>query len=405
MKKNICLHTAFWCLFLFIYNSVQATPLTEGCAFIASIAGRVEVKKAGTNTWGFAKVKQKLFDNDMLRTYKGAKTKIMYDDGSIIIVREETQILLNTKTAEKQGGASKYITAFWGAVFFVFKEAAPRAQSNRVFTPTAVVSIRGTSFLVTVDRKTGRTDVKVVNGTVLVRNKSMDRELFVKAGTKTTVAVNKTPARPRAIIPEEIIELKKWAGDELVSAEQAKQQRQNRRNAVVMSGKAEDKIAVVTFVDSSGFSGKWDIATGLTNMIADKLRGLTKAEVVVFKGKENDAEKIGKRERARLVVSGVIETFELNKQAAISIEADKYKEYYRAGVAIILYVVDPLNGRLVKTVRFKEDVDGGNLQENDWKVVGKYVFDMNNKNFNKSIIGQAIKRILNRCALELRDYL
>lgn len=391
---------------LFILGLVGlAMASSDISATITTLQGKVEIKKAGTYKWVFAKEKAKLHNNDMLRTYKASKAELRYDDGSALVVRENSQILLNHSASGDRRWKSKYVTTFFGAIFFLVQEALPKSYMNRVYTPTAVVSIRGTSFGVGVDPKTGLTDVEVVNGTVLVRNILMDQEHFVKAGTKTQVALNRAPTAPRAIRTEDLESLKLWVGEKLIGTERSKQRKREEHNAAVLSGKAEDKILVTKLIDVSGFKGPWDISSGLTRFLAGELKKATKSNVVISRGNGIDADDLGRREKARLVVSGEIETFELAKHAEISVEADRYAEYFKASVTLLVYVVDPAKGTVVKTMRLMENVRGKDMPMHEWKNVKKYAFDIKNEDFKNSLMGKAVQKTLTRFMTEVNAHL
>lgn len=370
-------------------------------ASVSFLLGKVEVRKAGAQNWSFAKQGQELANNDMLRTNEGARAELKYGDGSILAVRENSQILLNNTMQNERGRLqSKYVTTFFGAIYFVVKEAMPKTYINRVYTPTATVSIRGTSFSVEVQPKTGLTDVQVTSGTVLVNNILMNEEFFVKAGYRTQVALNEPPSRPRAIQAKDLEGLAAWVGNELLQSERSEEMARTSRNATVITGKAADRIVVTRFTDLSGFAGNWNIAAGLTQMVADELKKKTSADVQVFEDAKADPDEVGRAKSARWVITGEIEAFELDKQAEISVEADKYNEYYKASIGILLSIVDPQSGSVVRKIRLLETVKGADTPGNDWKTVGTYPFTLKDSRFKASVIGQVVEKAMKRISAE-----
>jgi len=373
----------------------------EITASISLLVGKVEVRKAGKHDWAFARQGQQLLNNDMLRSNASSRAELKYSDGSTLVVRENSQVLLNaTVTGERSRLQSKYVTTFFGAVYFVVKEAMPKTFVHRVYTPTAVVSIRGTSFAVEVEPKTGLTDVSVTSGTVLVNNILMSEEFFVKAGYKTQVALNQPPVRPRAIQSKDLEGLSIWVSSELLQAERAEEVARAGRNATVITGKAADRIVLTKFADLSGFGGNWDIALGLTKMIGDELKKKTSAEIQVVADAKADPDELGRTTNARWVITGEIETFELNKEAEISVEADKYTEFYKARIGILLSIVDPQSGSVVRRIRLLEDIKADDTPANDWKTVGTYPFDLKDKRFKASVVGRVVEKALKRISLE-----
>lgn len=369
---------------------------------IIALKGKSEIKKAGLHNWDFTALKYSMQNNDMIRTYKDAKTELKSTDRSIII-SENARILFNYTSSKSH--TLKSVTIYTGALFFTSDDTLPEVSENKVYTPSAVISMHGASFGVYVDPETGFTNVYVINGIVLVRNIKMNKDCYVKTGYKTEIGINTAPTLPKAVEAQDIEELKKTAGEDIINKVLNEQNKKQKRDAVLISGKAMDKIIITKLTDRSGYSGSWDICAGIAEMVADVLQSHTKAEIKISSDNSSDSYILGRKENARLVVKGEIETFEMTKKGQVNTETNKYMEIYSATVVLVFYVLDPVSGTVIKTFRTDEKISLPDSPVNDWKIVNKYDFDFKDKNFKECAIGQIITKLLDKIQNELIVYI
>jgi len=155
----------------------SAITSDTGGITLSAVSGEVEVKKGGAGDWTeFDQTSLK--SGDELRTGKNSKAVIETTYGDIITVGPETHITtvdivdmdrtLNLLLGEIKADIKKWIGKF------------------EVRTPSAVTSVRGTEFTVSVDEY-GTTTVMVLDGTVEVRDLTSNAGITLPANQMVTV--------------------------------------------------------------------------------------------------------------------------------------------------------------------------------------------------------------------------
>lgn len=136
-------------------QSTNALPLPSR---LLMIQGKVEYRKAGSEAWGQARVRQILQGGDRLRTGERSRAEVYLSSGVTIQKGEfsELEIPPSPEPLFKRG------------IFKVFnREPAKGSQLGLPNSTTA--AIRGTDFLVTVD-DAGNSEVTVLDGEVSLKN-------------------------------------------------------------------------------------------------------------------------------------------------------------------------------------------------------------------------------------------
>ncbi len=393
--------------------SIAGTLFTAGAsehAVLDSMKGRAEVQRAGSVTWKACGTGTKLYNNDMIRVGKQSTARVLMPDNSTVYIHPESQILVNLYRPEHRGRTSKHLTVFAGAIFFLVKSALPDALAGRddskVFTPTTVIATRGTSFEVGVTEESGTTNVRVLNGTVLVRNILKDASRFLSAGYHTTVKMNTDPIVPGALLDKHIKALKAWVPPPVIDHEMKEQVKKARRDHRVITGKLKNRLVVAPLVNRSEYEGAWEVGRAMAEMLASQLehevRGL---EVDVPDSTAGDPLELGERSGARFVVTGSVEKLQVSQEARISAAADTYEEYDVAGVEIFLRLIDVARGKQVLEDYFTTEESEKRRKENTWKAMAKMQFSMEDKAFSASLVGKAVDQVSQRSSAELVRYL
>jgi hypothetical protein len=366
---------------------------------IKSLEGKVEVKKPGSTAWIPAKPAQKLRNDELLRTAEKAKSLLYYDDGSIVIVREKSQVTVMEAQPNPKKLLPNYLTVFSGQVFYKTRETLPNFYIDKIYTPTAIISIKGTSLSVAVDSQNGQTEVMVLSGKVLVKNILMSEEYFVRAGYRTVVSLNTPPQKPALLSATDREKLKQWTGaentmGELPSAEPA-------------AAKPQDRIVVVKFLDNSGFVGKQDIGSILAKALTEALRGSVKSDVTFYPDNTKDAEEIGKIEKAKLVITGDITGLDISRQGQLVNTNSTITDFYKGTVDLVLFLVNTDNHQLVKTIRVSEAVAGDDRAASDWKILDRYSYSANgdSDSSQNSTVGKTLDKALEKASKEIGDFL
>ncbi len=129
-------------------------------------------------------------------TIETAKGSILLDlqDGSQVLVKAHSRAVLKAPSQYK--GYS--LELFLGKVLAKIQKRIGNAPSFKMGTPTAVITVRGTRFLVDVNKKQ-KTTVEVYEGVVEVLGMGpgvMDRPVLINSGYLTQVERDHEPQRP-----------------------------------------------------------------------------------------------------------------------------------------------------------------------------------------------------------------
>ena len=122
--------------FALLCNGVNAEK-REIRATIVQIEGKVELKRAGSHTWAFAKRNQALKNNDMLRTYQGAGAKLKYQDGSIAFgIHASSNALITCMISHHQKDHVHFVDGSAGGYALASVEMKQQLAENDQFGTT-----------------------------------------------------------------------------------------------------------------------------------------------------------------------------------------------------------------------------------------------------------------------------
>lgn len=369
---------------------LAAVALVQAGGVVTVTQGRAEIRKAGQAAWALAGSKTKIGNNDMLRTGANSRAQVSYDDGSEILLAPNSQILFNDAgSVGNRQMAARYATAFFGAIFFVVREAMPKARLHRIYTPTAVLTIRGTRFGVTVDPNTGSTLVEVTSGTVMAKNILLPLEYYVESGQSTQILLNQAPLAPSPVSTRRMDEIRVWVGDKRMRPVKEKARAQGPE-----AGQPPD-ILVLPLGDFSGFHGPWNLSTDLTALVAGALATATGRNVAVAREKGLELDEIARLHNARRVVTGDIDVFDVSRQVRMGADADRLSESCRARIGLTLLVLDPDKQSLITRLDFVEEAETVDCA-GDWKKVTKGSLNPKDPALSTSALAAALDRACNR---------
>jgi hypothetical protein len=367
-------------------------------ATIDSLTGTAEIQRAGTQAWQKAAAGDKLYNNDMVRVLGKSTARLGWPDQSTSYMHENSQLMLAFYESDATTVISRHITVMYGAVFFIIKEILPKTlvkqYDTKIFTPTSVVSLRGTSFCVFVDDSSRSSTIKVINGTILLRNILRNTSLFVSAGFKSTVEMTKDPTGPTAMLDKEILGLKDWVPAPVIEKEMSMQLARAGRDHDVLTGNLKDKILIIPFANSSKYSGPWNIPSGLARMLADQLTHGHLSVEVADSAVGHDPLSQGAKSAARFVIVGEILDFDIVQHAEIAATADEYREYYVANVRVSIQIINVADKRVVFENQYAADKRGENAKDNSWQRISRMTFSLDDRQFVKSILGVAVAQVI-----------
>lgn len=397
-------------LIIFI-TSVQLAASVEPHVTIDSITGRAEVKRAGQQEWILVNKNSDLYNNDLLRVGPKSLVKLKWENGSTLYIHQNSQICINLHRDTIHNIFSHYATVFFGAVYFIIKETLPRAAVKKietnVYTPTAVIAIRGTSFSVSVDKNSGNSKVGVINGTVVVKNILKNEGIILSAGYQTSVTINNDPLVPSALLNDDISALQSWVPPQVILNEMQAQIAKAKRDYSVITGKLEDKILVLPFKNESSYNGKWDIENTFASLISESLTKNNRFQCSTLTKIEPDIDivALARKNNARFIIRGAVTQLTIVQRAEVTASAEKYKESCIATVCIHFELIDIQDQKLLYENDICSEIPGKNKNENNWQAISSLTFSMEDKKFKTSILGQAIDQILEQSSIDIGRYL
>jgi hypothetical protein len=386
---------------LFFFSGVSNASSRGIVAVIDSLDGKAEIQESGQQKWRQASLGAKLKANDIIRALDKSFLRISWPDGNVSFVRANSQILINFFESKEPDILSTHITVFYGAVFFVIKEILPAAFSKyynmKVYTPTAVVSIRGTAFAVDVNPENGRTVIAVINGTVLARNIIKEISSFISAGFKTSIEMKTDPIVPTVLLDKELSELKTWVPFWIIDREVSEQLAKAKRDHQILAGDFKDKFVVMPFTNRSKYNGKWNISLGISRHVAEQLKQSNKNALLPQKDTAaSDPIQAGQNENAQYVIIGDIENFDVSQHAEITPAADEYKEFYIANVRLHIQLINVAEKKMEFDNIFTGETRGKNLKDNSWQKIGKLTFNLKDPQFINSLIGSSTQQAIDQ---------
>jgi len=149
--------------FLVIFCSTPAFCAAAPIATLTDFSGTILIKSRGT--WGIEPAKGlSLYSEDKVVTRTGSAT-ITFSDGAILEIKSNSNLLIQESKKEKSfvgqvKVVERRVLLFLGKLFFRTGKAE---IETRFETATAVVGIRGTAGILSIDAK-GRTYIKFTEG-------------------------------------------------------------------------------------------------------------------------------------------------------------------------------------------------------------------------------------------------
>ncbi len=160
---------------------------------ITFCSGHVEIKRAKQTDWKRAVLSLPVFFGDHIRTRDKGQATITYRDKSILKIRPNTHIGLNTIISPVENKNSTLL--FFGRIWNKVRKTVVKRRRFEVQTPTAVCGVRGTEFEAA-SYEDGTMIVRVDTGEVEVNNEIDRSTLTSNQGTQLsfdTKTIKKEP--------------------------------------------------------------------------------------------------------------------------------------------------------------------------------------------------------------------
>ena len=220
-----------------LFSALFASSLLRAEVTAVSVKGQVYLKGTGSVVWGEITDNRIVNSGDEIRTAGGSKATLSFKDGSRVELGPKSTFMLE-KTGEKE--ASMKLSVGW------MKAVVSRVMARRfsVRTPTAVCSVRGTEFDLSV-KDSGATAVSLFTGSLGVAD-GKGNEVTLKPGESVNVdqqGIGKVAASPtqeskKAEDTADRKALKREVGLEMTKEEVQAAAALEQKNAVYQQGKA-----------------------------------------------------------------------------------------------------------------------------------------------------------------------
>lgn len=173
-----------------VAQEAQPATLTAGSATVDEIKGEVTVQAPGAAAVAPQRG-QVVIPESVIETKKG--TVVLHlEDGSQVLVQKNSRVVLKAP----QSSLGHFFDLLLGKILAKVQKRTNHAPSFKMGTPTAVITVRGTRFQVSVN-KDEKTYVEVYEGLVEVAStKVMGPPVLLGPGFHTQVKLDQVPGRP-----------------------------------------------------------------------------------------------------------------------------------------------------------------------------------------------------------------
>jgi hypothetical protein len=199
MRRKIGLGVALLGLLLGGMNLANAdtAPANAGVGTLTVKIGRVEIQRSGQTQYAPAEKGGLLYEGDKIKTGELARAAILLDDGSLIRLNANSELVLKDK---KPGSQKSRLQLMLG---HLWAKVTKQENSLEIETPTAVAAIKGTQ-LELIFGADGKTTLIVWDGMVNLSN--VLGQMLVRAGQQGTANKSAAPV----VIPVDLKSLNQW---------------------------------------------------------------------------------------------------------------------------------------------------------------------------------------------------
>ena len=151
-----------WLLFMLVLASgfilcslfiTDAFAQGKGVGKISVIEGSPTIVRNGKTL--VARINRKIFLNDKLKTPKGSRISVIFNDGSSLNLGEESEVVVNNFVYSKarRTRTSRFSMLKGRLRVMVSKLAEFRQSRYEMDTPTAIIGIRGSDFILSIEEE------------------------------------------------------------------------------------------------------------------------------------------------------------------------------------------------------------------------------------------------------------
>jgi len=165
---------------------------------VTFVYGEAKVQKDEKAKWVTLNLGDVVSQGSRIQTGNVSSVEVTFEDKDSIFLKSNTA--LGITTSQKRGSTYRLNNFYLnpGRAITKMKEATGSESRIEINTPSAVASVRGTEFRVTVDQEAS-TRTEVLTGTISVS--AMDKTFEVNQGEGTYIQKGAAPTVPRKLLP------------------------------------------------------------------------------------------------------------------------------------------------------------------------------------------------------------
>ena len=174
MKKHLILLSTLLSVIL-LFSDIKTPLAVEAVASIKRLNGSVDVQRANATIPGRKGLI--LHDRDIIVTNSGSKVTLIFRDGSIIRLFQNTRFLIE-KSEESKTGTRRFFNNFRLKLGSFWGKFTKNRQKTVIKTPTATCGIKGTTVAFSIkDQKNPSLTVSLSTGKVSIKNGTEEVDL------------------------------------------------------------------------------------------------------------------------------------------------------------------------------------------------------------------------------------
>ena len=205
------------------------------------VKGDVKIKTKRSKKYKKAKLGQKVFPRDVVKTGKDSRAKIVMIDENVINVSPDSKIKIQKyEFKPKKNAKNVLLKVFYGKIRSkVNQKYDGKKNKFQIKTASAVAGVRGTDFLASYDKATKTSNVVTFEGKVVFglpgKNGAILKPVEVKPGQISNVVNRAVPTAPKEL-PKTAL-----AKFDISSDADKFEKKENRNNNAKREGKGKDK--------------------------------------------------------------------------------------------------------------------------------------------------------------------
>ncbi|MBF0528931.1 MAG: FecR domain-containing protein [Deltaproteobacteria bacterium] len=191
-------------LLLALAMSSPAAALTPGLTQVGTVeevVGSATITHKGDPKTITLQAGMPIYLYDNVKTQPSGQVRLLFKDQSIVSVATDTSLTIDEFVFDpSKQQRTGLISILWGKVKCLVNDTVGASRNKfDVITPTAVIGVRGTDFLVWVKTKTETRTAALKNAVDVASTLDKLRKMLLESGKYTNVLAGKPPTSPTAL--------------------------------------------------------------------------------------------------------------------------------------------------------------------------------------------------------------